>query len=80
MVLILLVTDIFSVVAIQSYVMIYSTDNKQKLYRHFNFYFYQALIAFMKDGICVIDHWSPAKNLESLCCPALASNEPFSSL
>lgn len=80
MVLILLVTNVFSRVAIQSHVMINGIDNMQNLSKYLDFYFYQAPIAFMKDGVCVIGHWSPAKNIGTLSCPAPASNELFSSL
>lgn len=60
--------------------MIYSIDNMQKLLKYLDFYFYQASVAFMKDDVCVIGHWSPAKNIRTLSCPAPVSNEPFSSL
>lgn len=56
MVLILLVTDIFSSVAIQYYMIIYSIDNMQKLLKFWDFYVYQASVAFMDDGVCVIGH------------------------
>lgn len=60
--------------------MIYDIDKMQKLSKYLDFYFYWAPVAFMKDGVCVIGHWSPAKNIGTLSCPAPASNELFSSL
>lgn len=60
--------------------MIYDIDKMQKLSKYLDFYFYEAPVAFMKDGVCVIGHWSPAENIRTLSCPAPASNELVSSL
>lgn len=59
---------------------IYSIVNTQKLLKYLDFYLYQASVSFMNDGVCVTGHWSPAKNIRTLSCPAPASNELFSSL